>query len=85
MSIAVIPLTQLRPGQSAVVQGFSVDIDLRYRKFLQHLGIIRRTTVTFVRVAPLGDPIQLQVLGSQFSLRANEAQHIYVEIPSTMI
>jgi len=74
-----IPLTQLRNGQSATVHRFSLDIAPQCRKLLQHLGITRQATITLIRRAPLGDPLQLQILGSQFSLRASEACHIYVE------
>lgn len=74
-----IPLTQLQDGQSATVYKFSPDIAPQCRKLLQHLGITRQTTITLIRRAPLGDPLQLQILGSQFSLRASEACHIYVE------
>lgn len=74
-----IPLTQLRSGQSAIVRGFSLNIAPQCRKLLQHLGINRQTVITLIRRAPLGDPLQLQVLGSQFSLRCSEARHIYVE------
>ncbi|MEN9471444.1 MAG: ferrous iron transport protein A [Candidatus Aquirickettsiella gammari] len=76
---ASIPLTQLRSGQSATILGFSPDIAPQCRKLLQHLGIHRQTAITLIRRAPLGDPLQLQVLGSQFSLRSSEACHIYVE------
>lgn len=79
MSIESIPLTQLQAGQSATVVGFSSDIEPRCRKLLQHLGITRQIAITLIRRAPLGDPLQLQILGSQFSLRATEACHIYVE------
>jgi ferrous iron transport protein A len=74
-----IRLTQLQNGQSATVTKFSADIAPLCRKLLQHLGITRQTKITLIRRAPLGDPLQLQILGSQFSLRASEACHIYVE------
>jgi ferrous iron transport protein A len=79
MMNAAIPLTQLRSGQSATILGFGPDIAPQCRKLLQHLGISRQATITLVRRAPLGDPLQLQILGSQFSLRASEACHIYVK------
>ncbi len=83
MDIETVPLTQLRSGQSALIQGFSPTIATHYRKLFQTLGINRQTPITLIRRAPFGDPLQLQVLGSQFSLRANEACHIYVNIPLT--
>ncbi|WP_083429760.1 FeoA family protein [Rickettsiella grylli] len=79
MAHSLIPLTQLHPGQSAKIVKYSADISPSYRKLLQHLGITPRVTITLIRRAPLGDPLQLQLLGSQFSLRATEACHIYVE------
>lgn len=79
MLIESFPLTRLQPGQSARVVGFSSDIAPSCRKLLQHLGITRQIIITLIRRAPLGDPLQLQILGSQFSLRATEACHIYVE------
>ena len=81
MDFASVPLTQLRSGQSALVEGFSPNIATHCRKLLQNLGINRQIPITLIRRAPFGDPLQLQVLGSQFSLRASEACHIYVNIP----
>lgn len=83
MTLKTVPLTQLLSGQSALIQGFSPTIAPQCRKLLQNLGINRQIPITLIRRAPFGDPIQLQVLGSQFSLRASEACHIYVNIPFT--
>ena len=79
MSGTAVPLTRLRRGQSGVVERFGSSLSPPYRRLLSHLGINRRSVVTLVRLAPLGDPLQLQILGSQFSLRASEARHIYVD------
>jgi len=73
------PLTALTKGESAVVKGFSENMSVDCRKLLQHLGITRQTEIKLIRRAPLGDPLQLQILGGRISLRASEAQHIYVE------
>ncbi|MDQ8039689.1 MAG: FeoA family protein [Rickettsiella sp.] len=78
MVTEAIPLTQLRPGQSGIVQGFSQTIAQNYRKYLQDIGINRQSLITFIRQAPFGGPLQLQILGSHFCLRASEACHIYV-------
>jgi ferrous iron transport protein A len=43
------------------------------------MGLIRGTTVQFVRVAPLGDPIEIRVRGYHLSLRRQEAEAIFVE------
>lgn len=80
MTQKIIPLTELKPGQSAIVQEFSPNMAADYQKFLQHLGLVRQTPIRLVRHAPLGDPLQLEVRGSQFGLRSTEACHIYVAL-----
>ena len=46
---------------------------------LMDLGLIRGTTVEVVRMAPLGDPIEVRIRGFMLSLRRTEADHITVE------
>lgn len=78
MTIEQIPLTVLKAGECAAVSGFSTEMSADCRKLLQHLGITRRTEITLIRRAPLGDPLQLELLGGQISLRASEAQYVYI-------
>lgn len=75
--MAECPLTELSPGQSGRVQRVEGQGAIRQR--LQEMGLIRGTTVQFVRVAPLGDPIEIRVRGYHLSLRRQEAEAIFVE------
>jgi ferrous iron transport protein A len=43
------------------------------------LGLIRGTAVRMVRVAPLGDPIEVELRGFMLTLRRAEAEHVAVE------
>jgi len=43
------------------------------------MGLLAGTTLTLVRTAPLGDPIEIKVRGYQLTLRKSEADHILVE------
>ena len=43
------------------------------------MGLLPGTTVGVVRVAPLGDPIELRVRGYALSIRRSEAESIEVE------
>jgi Fe2+ transport system protein FeoA len=45
------------------------------------MGMIRGTPVEVVKVAPLGDPIEIKVRGYNLSLRKDEAAAITVELP----
>ena len=43
------------------------------------MGFIPGETVTVEQIAPLGDPISIQVAGYNLSLRLNEAYRVIVE------
>jgi ferrous iron transport protein A len=47
---------------------------------LMELGLIAGSTVEVVRLAPLGDPMQVSLGGCQLSLRKSEASRIEVEL-----
>lgn len=49
-----------------------------FRRRLLELGLLPGTTVTVLRVAPLGDPVELLVRDTHLSIRRREAQHIQV-------
>ena len=72
-------LSSLQPNEKAVVSGFSVSCTLGYRRRLITMGLLPNTEFTLLRVAPLGDPIELTVRQSRLILRKNEASSILVE------
>jgi ferrous iron transport protein A len=49
-----------------------------FRRRLMELGLVPGTTVEIVRVAPLGDPLELRVRGCNLSIRRQEAELIVV-------
>ena len=70
-------LTELTAGQSARVRRIEGAPAVRLR--LQEMGLVRGTLLQFVRVAPLGDPIEIRVRGYSLSLRRQEADAVIVE------
>ncbi len=48
------------------------------RRHLMDLGLIKGTTFKVVKVAPLGDPIQITVRGYELSIRKEEAAIVEV-------
>ncbi|MFC3681681.1 FeoA family protein [Bacterioplanoides pacificum] len=72
-------LGELSAGQTARVLAF-LDMDPAIRKKLLALGLLPNRQVQFVRRAPLGDPIQLRIGSSQFSIRQALAEKIHVEL-----
>ena len=70
-------LSELRPGQSAVIKNFnSNEIFLK----LMEMGCLPGEKVVLEQIAPLGDPVSITVSGYTLSLRLNEAEEIIVEI-----
>ena len=72
-----ITLGELKAGESGVVSAFP-DGSGAYRRKLLAMGLTPGTRFTVSRVAPLGDPIQLQVRGFQLSVRRHEATAVEV-------
>lgn len=71
-SLAALPL-----GGSAVVTRVRGDRAVVRR--LLEIGLVPGTKVTLVRVAPLGDPIELKVRNFALSIRRSEALGIEIE------
>ena len=70
-----INLSQLRIGQEAIIE--SVEDQDIYLKLLD-LGCLPGEKVKLAFVAPLGDPIAIQVSGSILSLRKEDAKSILI-------
>ncbi len=72
-----IKLSQLKPGQKAVIEHFdNQEIHLK----LMEMGCLPGEQITVEQKAPLGDPVSITVAGYTLSLRLNEADHIIVSI-----
>jgi ferrous iron transport protein A len=71
-------LTDLKIGQSAQITSLAGG-DKVYRQRLIALGLLPGTPLTLTHIAPLGDPIELQVRGFSLSLRKSEASIINIE------
>jgi ferrous iron transport protein A len=70
-------LSELKPGQEGIIKEFqNNDIFLK----LMEMGCVPGERILLEQVAPLGDPISVNVAGYHLSLRLNEAEHILVEL-----
>ena len=67
-------IDDLKIGQSGVIAQVGGEGALRLR-FLD-MGLIPGTNVTLEKVAPMGDPIQIQVRGYELTIRREDAQKI---------
>ena len=69
-------LNELKIGSSAVIT--SVGGEGALRQHFLDMGVIPGTQVTCVKLAPMGDPMQLQLHGYELTLRIADAANIEI-------
>ncbi len=68
-------VASMKPGESAVISGFT-DEQLSVK--LLEMGLLPGTVVRFNFSAPFGDPICVNISGYDLSLRLDEASTISI-------
>jgi ferrous iron transport protein A len=71
-------LKALRVGEQASVVGYDRGAP-GYRHRLLSMGLTPGTTLMVTRIAPLGDPVEIEVRGYSLSLRKEEAEVLKVD------
>ena len=75
-------LNELEIGKSAVI--VSVGGQGALRQHFLDMGVIPGTEVTMVKLAPMGDPMELRIHGYELTLRLNDAREIGIgPVPET--
>ncbi|MBQ1367674.1 MAG: 50S ribosome-binding GTPase, partial [Firmicutes bacterium] len=70
-------LSELKPGESAKLSHIGGEGALR-QHFLD-MGLIPEAVVTLMKLAPMGDPMELRVHGYELTLRLADAENIEIE------
>ena len=70
----MLTLNKLEIGKTASI--VSVGGEGALRQHLLDMGLIPGTRVTLCKVAPMGDPIELNLRGYQLSIRKEDAEKI---------
>jgi Fe2+ transport system protein FeoA len=73
-----VRLSELKPGEEGEVTDYAGGAEVQYR--LMELGILPGTRLRFIRRAPMGDPLEVEVRGFHLSLREREAANIGVRL-----
>ncbi len=77
-----VGLDMLVPGEKGTIGNFSTPaIEVRHR--LMEMGLTRGTMIEVIRLAPLGDPIEISVRGYRLSLRRKEASAVMIRKDQT--
>ncbi|MCI7238482.1 MAG: ferrous iron transport protein A [Anaerococcus sp.] len=70
-------LNEIPVGSSVKIVKVTGDMPTKRR--LMDMGLTKNTEVNVLKLAPLGDPIELRVRGYDLSIRKDDAKHIGVE------
>ncbi len=69
-------------GDTAVIVGYRGG-GPSYRSKLLSMGLTRGTTIRLTKIAPMGDPVEIDVRDFSLSLRKDEAQVLILEYQSS--
>lgn len=76
MDYSLQKLSLMPVGSSCIVDSFT-DEELKQK--LLEMGCLPGEIIKVDRLAPLGDPMAIEVSGSTLSIRIDEADHIIVK------
>ena len=74
----VIKLVEMHVGSSGIVEALEGHGNIQHR--LVDMGVVKGSHISVVKVAPLGDPVEIKVKGTELALRKNEAAMISVAV-----
>lgn len=70
-------LSKLKPGQKGSIEKINGSSAIKRR--IADMGVTKNSMVEVVRVAPMGDPIDVKIKGYHLSLRKDEAADIVIK------
>lgn len=70
-------LRDLKVGQTGKIRKIRTTGPLKQR--FMDMGITSGVPVTVIKIAPLGDPIEIEIRGYNLSIRKDDAQKIEIE------
>ena len=73
-----VTLEQIAPGETAILLELRTNFP-GYRQSLYAMGLLPGTPISVIRLAPLGDPMQIEVRGSQLTIRKSDAKDLVVK------
>jgi ferrous iron transport protein A len=72
-----VGLNTLMPGEKGIVEKLRTP-SFEIRQRLLEMGLTNGITIKVVRIAPLGDPIEIELRGYRLSLRKKEAEAVMI-------
>ena len=78
-NMQVTTLKELRPGEQGIIESIAGTSAIKRR--IKDMGVTNGSLIEVIRVAPMGDPIEVKVKDYHLSLRKEEAADIIVHTP----
>ncbi|MFO7937359.1 MAG: DtxR family transcriptional regulator [Kiritimatiellia bacterium] len=78
-NMTVRTLKELKPGEKGIIESISGSSAIKRR--IRDMGVTNGSMIEVIRVAPMGDPIEVKVKDYHLSLRKDEAADIIVHTP----
>lgn len=72
-------LSDLKINQKGIVK--SIDIpNVLVKRHLMEMGLTKGVKVKVINIAPMGDPLSIELRGYELAVRKSEAKYILVEV-----
>lgn len=75
----VCSLADLKIGQAAIVKKLNIK-DRQIRRHLLDMGVTRDVKIKIKKIAPMGDPIDIELRGYELAIRKVDLKQIEVEV-----
>ena len=75
----ICSIADLKIGQAAIVKNLNIK-DKQIRRHLLDMGITRDVKIKIKKIAPMGDPIDIELRGYELALRKADLKQIEVEV-----
>lgn len=72
-------LSNLRINKKAKVVSINI-LNQSVKRHILEMGLVRGTIIRVCKIAPMGDPISIELRGYELAIRKEEARFIEVEV-----
>lgn len=74
----IVKLSTMKDGDKGIVESLEGHGNIQHR--LVDMGVVKGSHISVIKRAPLGDPIEVKVKGTELALRKAEAAMISVAV-----
>lgn len=74
----IVKLSTMKDGDKGIVESLEGHGNIQHR--LVDMGVVKGSHIAVIKRAPLGDPIEVKVKGTELALRKAEAAMISVAV-----